>query len=175
VGFVLLCPLTVRADGGTLRLSEKCNDFRISLFTAPTALRAGPVDFSVLVQAADSDVPLLDGSVTVHVYPDGQPHRRQGGLATTAAATNKLFRAIQLELDATGLWHVEVVVHTPDRSARVATELEVGPPLPSWLDLGLWIGWPAVVVLMFGCHQCLVQRRKSIRGGQRCGNMANQR
>jgi hypothetical protein len=155
---LLVCPAFVRADGGTIRFSKQCANYRITLFTAPTSLRAGTVDFSVLVQSADSEAPLLDVPVTVHVFPEGAPQRRTGGLATTAAATNKLFRAIQLELSEPGLWHVEVVVGAPPDSARVEAELEVGPPLPSWIDLGMWIGWPLVAVLLFAGHQWLVRR-----------------
>ena len=156
----LLCPAFSWADGGTLRFSKLSGGYRITLFTAPTALRAGLVDFSVLVQSADSESPLLDLPVTIHVYPDGDPMRRRGGLATTAAATNKLFRAIQLELSEPGLWHVEVVVDAAERSARIDTEVEVGSPLPSWIDLGMWIGWPGVAIVLFAIHLCLVANRK---------------
>jgi hypothetical protein len=155
---LLLCPAVARADGGTLRFSKECANYRITLFTAPTSLRAGRVDFSVLVQSADSEAPLLDIPVTVHVFPEGVPQQRIGGPATTAAATNKLFRAIQLELPEPGRWHVEVVVQAPQGPARLETELDVGPPLPSWINLGMWIGWPAGVVLLFALHQALVRR-----------------
>jgi hypothetical protein len=156
----LLCPAFSWADGGTLRFSKLSGGYRITLFTAPISLRAGLVDFSVLVQSADSETALLDLPVAIHVYPDGNPMRRCGGLATTAAATNKLFRAIQLELSEPGLWHVEVVVDAAERSARIDTELEVGSPLPSWIDLGMWIGWPGVAILLFAIHVCLVVNRK---------------
>ena len=156
---LLLFPAMSWADGGTLVFSKACGDYRITLFTAPTSLRAGPVDFSVLVQAMDSGAPVLDVPVSIHVYPESAPQRSSGGPATTAAATNKLFRAIQLELSEAGRWHVEVVVHAPERPARVAADLEVAPPLPSWLDLGLWIAWPAAAILLFAVHQCLVARR----------------
>jgi hypothetical protein len=148
----------VRADGGTLRFSKQCDGYRITLFTAPTSLRAGTVDFSVLVQAVDSEAVLLDVPVSVFVFPEGAPQQRIGGLATTAAATNKLFRAIQLELSKPGLWQVEVVVGAPQRPARVETQLEVGPPLPSWIDLMMWIGWPAAAIALFALHQWLVRR-----------------
>jgi hypothetical protein len=156
---LLLCPALARADGGTLRFSKQSGGYRITLFTLPTALRAGVVDFSVLVQSADSERPVLDVPVTVHVNPEKEPQRRTGGLATTAAATNKLFRAIQLELPEPGRWHVEVAVHAPGHSVQVKTELEVGSPLPSWIDLGMWIGWPLGAIMVFGIHQVLVRRK----------------
>jgi hypothetical protein len=161
LAILLLCPAVAPADGGTLRFSKQVDGYRITLFTAPTALRAGPVDFSVLVQAADSDAPLLDVPVTVHAYPERDPQHRIGGPATAAAATNKLFRAIVLDLSEAGPWRVEVEVRGPARSVRVDTQLEAGPPLPSWIDLAPWIGWPAVAILLFVVHQGLVWRRKA--------------
>jgi hypothetical protein len=158
----LLWPAMTCADGGTLRFSKVCDGYRITLFTSPTSLRAGVVDFSVLVQSAHSEMPLLDLPVTIHVYPQNDPQRRSGGRATTAAATNKLFQAIQLELSEQGWSHVEVVVDSPRGPMRVETDLEVGPSLPSWIDLGMWICWPAGVILLFAIHQCFLasQRRK---------------
>jgi len=160
LGLVLLlfCPALTRADGGTLRFSKLSDGYRITLFTSPTTLRAGVVDFSVLVQSADSDRAVLDVPVTVHVYPWGSPQHRNGGLVTSAAATNKLFRAIQLDLPEPGRWHVDVAVHATQRAVQVKTELEVGSPLPPWIDLGLWIGWPLVAIVVFVLHQSLVRR-----------------
>ena len=157
---LLIWPALAVADGGTLRLSRQCDGYRITLFTSPTTLRAGEVDFSVLVQSVNADTPRLDVPVMIHVFPEGKRQRRSGGAATTAAATNKLFRAVRLNLDEPGRWHVEVAVGPPDRSALVETELEVGPPLPSWIDLGLWIGWPTAAILLFGIHQGLVSRHR---------------
>jgi hypothetical protein len=54
LGWLLLAAGTsaARADGGALRASRQCGDYRVSVFTSPTPLRAGPVDVSVLVQDA---------------------------------------------------------------------------------------------------------------------------
>ncbi len=164
---LLLFPALVRADGGTLRFSKQTGGYRITLFTYPTSLRAGPVDFSVLVQSLESEQPLLDVPVTIHVYPERDPQRRRGGLASTTLATNKLFLAIPLELSEPGRWHVEVVVHSRRQSARAETDLEVAPPLPTWIDLGMWIGWPALAILLFAIHQCLVRRDPKRRRGNR--------
>jgi hypothetical protein len=92
------------ADGGALRLSGTAGGYRISVFTAPTPFRAGPVDVSVLVQDASTGNPATQVPVTIRMT-------RSGGLAleypaTTAAATNKLFRAAQFEL----AWPAPVIV-----------------------------------------------------------------
>jgi hypothetical protein len=162
IGISLLLPLVwpafVRADGGTMQLSTQRDGYRVTLFTSPTPLRAGPVDFSVLIQTADTEVIPNDVSVTIDAYPRGEPQRRVGGMATTAVATNKLFRAIQLDLSESGYWQVDVAISDGKQTTRVQTELVVAPPGLAWSSLGLWIGWPAAVILLFGIHLCLVDR-----------------
>jgi hypothetical protein len=164
---VFFIPTTACADGGTLRFSKLCDGYRITLFTAPTPLRAGTADFSVLLQAADSETPLLDVPVSVHVYPVGEPQRRRGGLATTAVATNKLFQAIALELPEAGTWRVEIEVQGPERAASVEADLKVEPPMPAGLDLAFWIAWPAGAIVLFAFHQRLVRRVTQRGAGQR--------
>jgi hypothetical protein len=171
----LLCPATTCADGGTMRFSKECDGYRITLFTSPTSLRAGVVDFSVLVQSAHSEMPLLDLPVTIHVYPQNDPLRRSGGRATTDAATNKLFQAIQLELAQPGWWHVEVVLDSPRGPIRVETDVEVGPPLPSWIDLGMWISWPAGAIVLFAIHQCFLSSHQRKQSGKTVHLSANAR
>src|SRR6516225_10741923 len=77
-----------RADGGTVRLREQAGAYQVTVFTAPTPFRAGPVDVSVLVLDAGTGEYVPEARVTVRlraratgtvlVYP-----------ATAAAATNK--------------------------------------------------------------------------------------
>jgi hypothetical protein len=153
-----LCPTMAHADGGRLLVSKASDGYRISLFTSPNSPRAGVVDFSVLVQAADGDAPLLDVPVTVHAHPAGAPERQIGGQATTAAATNKLFRAISLNLSEPGRWHIEVTAGQSEHLARVEADLEIWPPLPSWINLATWIGWPVAAILFFAVHVYLVRR-----------------
>ncbi len=169
LALLVLFPANVRADGGTLQFSNRCGAYRITLFTAPPTLRAGPVDFSVLVQPIDPEPRQPEHPVTVYVYPVGNPERRIGGTATREAATNKLFRAIQLHLSEPGQWRAEVALDSPQGALRVECELEVGPAHPSWLDLAGWIGWPAVMILLFVIHQWLVQRDRNRRGGVAAG------
>ena len=63
LGWLLVgaCGEAAWGDGGTVRLSRCEGDYRISVFTAPTPFRAGPVDISVLVQDAATGEPDLRG------------------------------------------------------------------------------------------------------------------
>ena len=59
LGWLLVgaCGEAARGDGGTVRLSRCEGGLRITVFTAPTPFRAGPVDISVLVQDAVTGEP----------------------------------------------------------------------------------------------------------------------
>jgi hypothetical protein len=152
-----VCPAVARADGGTLRLSEQQGDYRISVFTAPTPWRVGPVDVSVLVQDATTGDPLPDVVVTIGLDRPGASLLKQ---ATAGAATNRLFQAAEFELPDSGRWQIDVSVRGPRGTASCSCAVVAGEPLPSWLRLSPWIAWPAGVVLLFGIHQFLVRRRQ---------------
>ena len=110
-------PSGLRADGGTLRLSERVGGYRVTVFTAPTPLRAGPVDVSVFVQDADTGEPAAGVRVTVQAAPRGRPDGPSARPATAEAATNKLFRSALFELPESGWWEIEATV---DGGARTS-------------------------------------------------------
>jgi hypothetical protein len=88
------------------------------------------------------------GAVSVLEYP-----------ATTEAATNKLFRAAEFPLPASGWWDLAVAVEGPSGPALVRFGVEADDQLPRWLDLWPWFGWPALVVALFGIHRVLIRRK----------------
>jgi hypothetical protein len=79
--------------------------------------------------------------------------------ATAEAATNKLFHATQFQLPEPGRWQMQVQVDGLYGLAVLDGEVEAAEPLPRWLELWPWIGWPAIAVALFTIHQVLVQRR----------------
>jgi len=151
---------SLQADGGTVRLSERQGAYQVTVFTAPTPFRAGPVDVSVLVQDATTGEMIQAARVTIRATPKGQPGDTIQTLATTEAATNKLFHAALFELPAPGWWEVVVFVEGSQGSTQVRFEVEAAGPQPPWLSLWPWVGWPALVILVFGIHQLLVRRRR---------------
>jgi hypothetical protein len=157
---LLLGPAAVEAwaDGGTLRLVERAGNYRISIFTSPTPLRAGPVDLSVLVQDAENGAPIEGVRVTVSLTSRTAPGSILRTKATAAAATNKLLRAALVDLPEPGLWNVEVACQGEGEPALVEFQMEAGPPLPRWLAVWPWFIWPAAAVLLFGVHRLLVAR-----------------
>jgi hypothetical protein len=163
LGVLLLFPFLARADGGTIRLSEEKGNYRITAFTSPTPLRAGPVDISVLVQnAATGD---LAAGVEVHI---NLARQGSGGiaidrLATTQAATNKLYYAANFDLPEPGLYSVNLSIDGVLGKVQTGFEVEAAQPLPSWLTMLPWIGWPVFAIVLFGVHEHLVRHRSSPR------------
>jgi hypothetical protein len=142
-----------------VRLSQRIGGYELVVFTSPTPLRAGPVDVSVLVQDAATGEPVPEVRATVRVAPRGRPHDAVRTPATTEAATNKLFRAALFELPEPGMWDVEVAIEGSRGDAQVHFAMEAAEPLPRWLALVPWVGWPALAVFLFGIHQRLVWRK----------------
>ena len=88
VSFLILHPSAfVRADGGTIRLSEQQGGYRITVFTTPTPVRAGPVDISVFVQDAATEEPVSEARVSIKAVRRGSPGVTLQHQATTEAAT----------------------------------------------------------------------------------------
>jgi hypothetical protein len=158
ISFLLLHPSSfASADGGTVRLCQRAGNYQVAVFTSPNPLRAGPVDISVLLQDVATGVCTPEADVLVRLTAHGSGQRLEYR-ATSEAATNKLFRAAVFEMPEAGGWDAEVLIDGPNGPARVRLGLEVGEPLPRWLDLWPWYTWPALAVVLFGLHQRLIRR-----------------
>ena len=153
---ILVMPLPARGDGGTVRYAGRAGGYQLTVFTAPTPLRAGPVDVSVLVQDADTGEPVPRAVVALHVTT---PSHAQFQLrATREAATNKMFHSAQFDLPSPGRWRVAVRVEGARGRAEVDLELEAGKPPPPWSELWPWIAMPVVPVAAFALRVALVRR-----------------
>jgi hypothetical protein len=155
----LFFPATrLRADGGAVRLREQAGAYQVTVFTAPTPFRAGPVDVSVLVQEAATGECVPEARATMRLTA-----RRTGDVleypATAAAATNKLFHAAVFQLPEPGWWDVDIAIEGPHGPALLRFGVEADEPPPRWLELWPWFSWPALVVAFFGVHRVLVRRK----------------
>src|SRR5262245_11531451 len=162
--FLLLHPSSfLLADGGAIRLSQREGDYQITILTSPTPLRAGPIDVSVLVQKAGNNELVLAGQVAIQATPRSHAGRTISRVATTEAATNKLFRAATFELPDAGSWEVEVSIDGPMGHAHTRFEAEASEPLPKWLAMWPWFSWPALAIILFGTHQLLDRKKRGHR------------
>src|SRR5207237_3912616 len=135
VAALFLLPSLAAADGGTIRLSEQKGNYRITVFTSPTVLRAGSVDISVLVQEAATGEPASGVQVTIQAVWHGSPGVALHHPATKEAATNKLYYAVLIDLPEPGWYSLEAAIHAPLEETKVPCELEAAEPLPPWLAL----------------------------------------
>jgi hypothetical protein len=145
------------ADGGTLQVRQTSGPFVLSVFTSPAVLRAGNVDFSVLVQQAAGLGPVLDAEVEVRA-------ENGDGIIVSRAAThdnaqNKLLYAVSLNLSRRGEWTYNVLVHVRDQAAQVSGKLVAASSEPRFLaHWPQWVFVPALV-LLFIFHQWLKSRQ----------------
>jgi hypothetical protein len=158
VGWMILGPwcAPAAADGGSLRFTAKEGGYQVTVFSAPTPFRAGPVDISVLVQDRLTGAPMPDARVTLCIAKLGQPALEYP--ATREAATNKLFRAAQFVLPERGRWKMQVEVAGLHGTVVIEGDLDAAGPLPRWRETWPWIGWPALAIALFGIHQVLARR-----------------
>jgi hypothetical protein len=155
------CCAVAQADGGRVVLIERHGGYRISVFTAPDPLRAGPIDISVLLQDAETGSAITNAQVNVSLTPSSGSGQTIRAVATNDAATNKLLSAALVELPEPGLWDVEIGCLAERGTARAHFRADVGPLPARWLSVWPWFSWPAVVVTLFGIHRRLVSRRKA--------------
>src|ERR1019366_4195787 len=148
--------------GGIVRLCEVRDGRRITIFTSPTPLRAGPMDVSVLVQDVASGKPVLDLPIVVSAYPIPDPQRSISAHATTEAAINKLLHAAQLKLPESGAWRIEVIVEGAQKEPALSFDVVVAQPPPPWLDMSLWIGWPRLPLRLLPFSPRLLRRRPTL-------------
>lgn len=156
---------SLHADGGAVRFSERRGNYRITVFTSPTPLRAGPVDVSVFVQDAATGELVPEAQITVRASPHENPRESISRRATTEEATNKLFQAAVFDLPEAGLWDMKILIEGLGEPVEVNFEMEAAEPLPRLWEMTPWIAWPAVVVLLFVVHKWLEQRKQ--RGSKR--------
>ena len=146
----------VSADAGSPLFAGTKGGYQITVFAAPTPLRAGSVDISVFVQDALTGNPATPFRVVVRMTKSGRAALEYP--ATSEAATNKLFRAAQFDLPERGHWDIQVEVESARGRAVIAGELDVADALPHWRELWPWIGCPALAIILFSIRQMLAPR-----------------
>jgi hypothetical protein len=140
---------------------EQQGAYRFSVFTSPDPLRAGPIDISVLLQDAETRMPITNPQVNVILTPSNGRGRTIHAVATNAAATNKLLSAAPVELPEPGLWDIEIACLAEHGPVRVQFEIDAAPRSAGWLNVWPWFSWPAAMVMLFGIHRHLVSQRKT--------------
>jgi hypothetical protein len=142
-----------QADGGFVELHQEVGPFVVTVFSAPGALRAGPVDISVLVQDRASGQPVLDGEVFVRLS-------RESGMtlverATREGAQNKLLYSALINLPEAGQWELEVTITRGTETARVVGQVSAAAPTPFLFSYWRSLLLPPIVIAVFALNQWL--------------------
>jgi hypothetical protein len=150
---LLLSARPAPGDGGAVQLRQTEGRFVVTVFTAPTPLRAGAADVSVLVQDRDTSEPVLDAEILIVLTPLGWDGAAIHAAATRAVATNKLLYAAVMDVPLAGAWDLRVTVRRGHQAATVTGKLTFAPRLPPLLAHWPYLAFPPVVVLVFVVHQ----------------------
>src|SRR5262249_37115885 len=135
---------------------EAVGGYLVTVFTAPTPLRAGPVDVSVLVQDARTGQPAPVGQVMLRLRQPGERTLEQA--ATREQATNRLLHAAQFDLPAPGGW-LGAGVRGGGGGGGGGVDPRAAELSPRWLELWGWIFLPVVAVVLFLGHQYIKSKK----------------
>jgi hypothetical protein len=152
---IILTPLALHADGGTVQLREASGPFVVTVFTAPETLRAGPIDISVLVQDREKGGVILDAAVNLAVEPAAGAGPRFQIHATHAQARNKLLQAATIDTPVAGWWTMHISVSTNGAQAAVVTRVLVLPATSRLAGIWPYLIVPPVAIALFALHQAL--------------------
>jgi hypothetical protein len=154
----LLVATRALGDGGAVQVRQADGPFLVTVFTAPTPLRAGSVDIGVLVQTGDGNQPVLDAEVSVTLTSSSDGTATIHATATRQQATNKLLYAAAVNLPFTGSWDARVTVRREQEVAEVGGQVTVAAALPPLFSHWPYLAFPPGAVLIFTLHQWLRSR-----------------
>ena len=176
---LLLAPLLLalcsraQADGGAVALHQVAGPYVVTVFIAPVAPRAGPVDVSVLAQELADGQAALD--VEVFVRLRSASGMIVAGQATRKASRNDLFYSASMNLPEAGRWELEVAIEQGKQGGQgksatsVLGQVSVAAPMPFLLSYWRSLSLPWVIATLFVVNQ-LLKRRAANRGRRNHGS-----
>lgn len=157
------------ADGGSIQFRRQAGSLVITVFGAPSPLRAGASDLSVLVQDTRDTRIVLDADVTLTLSKPGE--KEIVVPATRAQATNKLLYAAYPVMPEPGDWTLIVRVKSQDTAASVEGVITVLPQRASIMSYWLYIAFAPAGVFLFLLHQNLKARSRHAFAASRNSNI----
>lgn len=132
----------VDADAGTLRLVQALGEYHVTILTAPTPLRVGKAEITVIVESADRGHRIENLAMPIRYWPRSHPERvHSAGLRRD----HGLFPTAVLEFGESGAWVLQVGV---DREV-VVVDVTVANAMPRWTELWQWFAWPLIPMIFF--------------------------
>ena len=148
-------------DGGALILHQRTGAMSVSLFASPAPARAGMTDFSVLLQDAETQDVLLDGTIKLQLTKAGMSPIEAD--ATTGQATNKLLYAAAVDVPSAGAWTITVRCRVHGKEESASGTLAVLAPEPPLVSYWPYFAVVPVAIFLFIFNQKLKSRRRSAR------------
>jgi hypothetical protein len=158
---LIAAPFLLRADGGTLILRQRSGTLNVSVFASPSPLRAGPADFSLLIQNAETEDVLLDGEVELNLSKAGFADII--ARATPGQATNRLLYAATVNIPEPGEWKVSALCRVRGQDVRLGGSIAILPPAPPLFTYWPYFLVPPVAIGLFLLNQALKKKRRSLK------------
>ena len=144
------------ADGGTVIGQGRGEGMLVTVFAQPFPLRAGPVDFSILVQDEATRQPVLNATAGLRLKKLSAPTPESAWTSplctmpgpdgriplTRSAANNKILYAAMPAVPEPGRWELSFDVIDGNRRATFSLKADAASPLGPWVA---W--WPALATL----------------------------
>jgi len=149
------------ADGGWVCLKTTKEPYKITVFANPAPLRAGPVDFTVLLQDSKTGLPVTDAEVNLSFSPtfpleatqDGQwlppccrlEANTLEGKAKLGGGGNGLLYETRTSLTHPGEWQVNVSILRKGQTVLAGGTIEIEKAAAPW-----FVYWPFLVLPFLG-------------------------
>ncbi len=151
-------------DGGRLQIREAIGDRTVSVWTAPTPLRPGPVEVLVVIEpggevtAARATAPLPLGEVAVEAWSEGKlVGRARAAPVGPEPVAARLARLELPELPAWGAIELRIDLRSSTPGAAVPTELRadvlVAPRISPFAEHWIVLTLPALGILLFALRE----------------------
>ncbi len=141
------------ADGGAVQFRRQSGPLLITVFAAPSPLRAGIADLSVMVEEARNRQTVLDAEVGLRISRPGETDIVLP--ATRAQAVNKLLYAAYPALPSAGDWRLTVQVNLRGQPIEAEGMITVLPRQPAARKYWLYLALVPLGVVLFVINQWL--------------------
>jgi hypothetical protein len=172
-------PEIALADGGVTLGQINRNGLLVTVFAAPSPIRAGPLDVTFLVQEVPSNQPVTDAEIVCSVEKTSPPSRNPVRLpawcstispgtrvpATNTHSRNKLLSGAYLPLTEPGRWQLNVSVTRGPATFAADFPFEVAAPQQPFSTWWPLIALVPAAIFLYGWRARLVRCNLKPTGG----------
>lgn len=157
------------ADGGVVLEQSQAAGLTATIMASPFPLRAGPADFSVLLQAGGQ--PVLDAEVSMRWTSSGTGQewlppccsmQTEGGSlqASRGHSGNRLLYSAIVPITSSGPGKLDVAISSQGETSYLTLDLDAAPAPAPILAYWPWLAMTPAAILLFGLHQRITSGRR---------------